>query len=113
EFVSRAAPGGRLPRHLAAYENALAGFPPGTPVRYPADPDNPNSDRDRYEWFVANKSLHGQRKPLGRLESDGLAELPLPTDPKQPGTQGRAQNQHRNQGRPQRGNQTRHRKGRR
>ncbi len=90
EFVRRAAPTGHLPRHLAAYENALVGFPEGIPVRYPADPDNPHSDRDRYEWFVANKGRNGLRKPLGQLDSDGLADLRLPTNPKSPerGNQG-------------------------
>ncbi|MGH3935358.1 MAG: TIGR03986 family type III CRISPR-associated RAMP protein [Pseudonocardiaceae bacterium] len=81
EFVWRVAPTGRLPRHLMAYENALAGFPAGTPVRYPADPENPRSDQDRYEWFVANKGRDGQRKVLGKLDSDGLADLRLPTNP--------------------------------
>ncbi len=95
EFVRRAAPSGHLPRHLSAYENALAGFPEGTPVHYPADPANPHSDRERFEWFVANKGRNGQRKPLGRLDSDGLADLRLPTSPTTP--------QRGNQGHPPRG----------
>lgn len=96
EFVRRVAPTGHLPRHLMAYENALAGFPEGIPVRYPADPANPRSDKDRYEWFVANKSRDGQRKHLGRLDSEGLADLKLPTNPVNPP-------QHGNQVHPQRG----------
>jgi hypothetical protein len=107
EFVHRAAPNGRLPRHLAAYENALAGFPEGIPVHYPEDPSMPGSDRERFEWFIANKGRHGQRKALGRLESDGMADLKLPTNPTQPGTQDRTwkppRHQGRNQGQPQRG----------
>lgn len=98
EFVRRVAPAGRLPRHLTAYENALAGFPQGTPVRYPADPANPHSDQDRYEWFVANKSRDGQRKPLGRLDSDGLADLRLPANPRNQTNSGLG-----NQGHPRRG----------
>jgi hypothetical protein len=98
EFVRRVVPAGRLPRHLTAYENALSGFPEGTPVRYPADPANPHSDQDRYEWFVANKSRDGQRKSLGRLDSDGLADLRLPANPKNQTSSGLG-----NQGHPRRG----------
>lgn len=96
EFVRRVAPTGHLPRHLLAYENGLAGFPKGIPVHYPANPnDDPSSDKDRYEWFVANKGRDGQRKTLGPLDGNGLADLKLPTNPTIP--------RHSNQAHPQRG----------
>lgn len=69
---------------LAAYEKYLEGFPTGTPVRYPADPVDPEADEKRYAWFVRNRSGDrdrlGLRRPLGEL----TGELGLPTDPTRP-----------------------------
>jgi hypothetical protein len=76
-FLERAR-GGGLARALDAYEHYLRGFPRGTPVRYPADPADPDSDVDRYEWFVRNRE--GAKRSLGRLEA-GYQDLKLPTDP--------------------------------
>ncbi|MEU4376723.1 TIGR03986 family type III CRISPR-associated RAMP protein [Pseudonocardia alni] len=67
-------------RHHEAY---LAGFPGGLPVRYPADPQNPGSDEDRYEWFVANRR-HGPTV-LGALIDPGGPTLPV--DPRPNGAQ--------------------------
>jgi CRISPR-associated protein (TIGR03986 family) len=74
-------------RHLDGYEAYLNGFPPGAPVRYPADPDRPHSDENRYAWFVNNRNgrtgYNGQRRSLGDL-SDGYRGLRLPVDPTTP-----------------------------
>jgi len=74
-------------RHLDGYEAYLKGFPPGTPVHYPADPDQPDSDENRYAWFVNNRNgrrgYSGQRRALGEL-SDDYRGLRLPVDPTTP-----------------------------
>jgi len=76
-FLERAR-GRGLARVLDAYEHYLQGFPRGTPVRYPANPD---SDADRYAWFMQNRD--GAKRSLGRLEA-GYHDLKPPTNPVAP-----------------------------
>ncbi|MGQ0775175.1 MAG: TIGR03986 family type III CRISPR-associated RAMP protein [Pseudonocardiales bacterium] len=86
------------PAHLRAYEHYLSGFPeihdPADPqVHYPADPGAPDSDENRYEWFVDNRKA-GKPQRLGALERgiDGL-RLPL-----RPGPEKQARNEPRRDG---------------
>jgi hypothetical protein len=68
-------------KHIVAYEAYLRGFPKGTPVHYPADPANQQSDEDRYQWFVENRRDNvGLDLVLGELTSD-YNGLRLPTNP--------------------------------
>lgn len=63
-----------------AYEGYLGGFPPNADVHYPNDPTQPDSDVDRYAWFVANRRRREPRA-LPALGTD-TAGLALPTDPR-------------------------------
>lgn len=76
------------PAHLHAYEHYLSGFPKvhdsaDPPVHYPADPGAPDSDENRYEWFVANRKADEPQR-LGALERGyGGMRLPLRPGPEE------------------------------